>query len=56
VFGRLELEWYERKILLLGWRLELERCERKILYRWRLPNQPNAVIVSSLWPYAVPIH
>jgi len=33
VFGGLELEYCERKILLLGWWLEavLEECERGIL-------------------------
>ena len=41
MFGRLELEWCERKIL-LGW-LELEWCERKILFGWSWSNKPNAV-------------
>ena len=30
-FGRLELEWCERKTLLFDWWLELERREREIL-------------------------
>ena len=46
VFGRLELEWCERKIL-FG-RLELEEHEKEILFGCSAGDQLNTVIAKSL--------